>query len=57
MEIYILSFMAGAAVASAFLTLHHSNQALKDAQRRLHEAQENLRVFQDNREKARKEQP
>lgn len=57
MEICILSFMVGAAAASAFLTLHHSNQALREAERRLQEARESLRVFQENREKAGKEQP
>lgn len=51
MATYILAFMAGAAVASAFLTLHYSNQALKQAQRRLHEAQESLRIFQERKDR------
>lgn len=47
MATYILAFIAGAAVASAFLTLHHSHKALKEAERRLYEARESLRIFQE----------
>lgn len=47
MATYILAFIAGAAVASAFLTLHYSKRSMKEAERRLHEAQESLRIFQE----------
>ena len=47
----ILAFMAGAAVASAFLTLHYSKRSLKEAERRLHEARESLRIFQERKDR------